>query len=389
MTFTAPISSMRAGIIGVGFMGSTHARAIRAAGGRVVAAVAATAEGARRAAHATSADEGLASVDQLLSRTDIDVVHICTPNSTHETLSVRALSAGKHIVCEKPIATTSESARRIVDAARAAKRVGTVPFVYRFHPMAREMRARVTRGELGSPSVIHGSYLQDWLASASANNWRVNADAGGASRAFADIGSHWFDLFEFISGDRVARVSARLSTVIAERQGQVDITTEDAASVQFTTERGTLGTVVISQVAAGRKNRLHLELSGTDSSFAFDQESPERLWVGRQDESVDLVRDPAALSPDAARLSFLPSGHPQGYQDAFNAFVTDSYAVMQGSRDEGVPLLASGLRAAELCEAVLTSNERDGAWITAPPPQLPDPTPQQSPRSENPAVARR
>jgi len=368
MTSSARTRSLRAGIIGAGFMGATHARAIRASGGRVVAAVGSTASKADAAVAVTGAELGLATVDELFARDDIDVIHICTPNSTHESLAVRALEAGKNIVCEKPLATSADSANRVLDAASYKNLLGTVPFVYRFHPMVRELRARVARGELGTPSVVHGGYLQDWLASASSTNWRVDSVAGGASRAFADIGSHWFDLFEFVTGDRVARVSAQTSTIFGERAGGSSVTTEDAASVHFTTEAGVIGTMVVSQVAAGRKNRLHLELSGTQSSFSFDQEDAEHLWMGRDDGGVNLARDPGQLSPEAARLSFLPGGHPQGYQDAFNAFVSDSHALFARSgtteSDAAVPQLSAGVRAATLCDAVIASAHDDSAWVS-------------------------
>lgn len=362
----------RAAIVGSGFMGRTHSRAIRASGGQVVAAVGSAPHNAERARMSTGAAEAITSLEELFVRDDIDVVHICTPNATHEGIALAAISAGFNIVCEKPLATSAAAARRIVDAAERANRAGTVPFVYRFHPMVREMRARIARGELGRASVIHGGYLQEWLASPTENNWRVDAASGGESRAFADIGSHWFDLLEFVSSDVVTRVSAQLSTVWPERGGR-EVLTEDAVTVQFRMASGTTGTCVISQVAAGRKNRLHLEVSGTETSIAFDQESPEQLWLGRGEGSVDLRRDTARLTSDAARLSFLPTGHPQGYQDAFNAFVTDSYSLMAQHAEceepviSGIPTLAAGLRAAVLCDAVLESGRGDGVWVDTTP----------------------
>ena len=367
MSLTSNPESLRAGIIGAGFMGVTHSRAIRASGSRLVAAVGSSPERAEHAAHVTGAEQGLSSVENLLAREDIDVVHICTPNNTHESLAVTALKAGKAIVCEKPIAVTASSARLVVEAAEGAGKLGTVPFVYRFHPMVREMKHRIASGELGLPSVIHGSYLQDWLASSQASNWRVDAVQGGASRAFADIGSHWFDLFEFVTGYKVTKVSAQTLTVFPERAGNNNVDTEDAVSVHFGTDSGAVGTAVISQVAAGRKNRLHLEISGANSSFAFDQEDPEHLWLGTSIGGTNLARDPAQLSADASRLCLLPGGHPQGYQDAFNNFVNDSYSLISGSdsseTNSQVPTLQDGLRASVICDAVIQSAREDSAWI--------------------------
>jgi predicted dehydrogenase len=231
--------------------------------------------------------------------------------------------------------------------------------------MVREMRARVAAGQPGIISTVHGSYLQDWLADAADDNWRVDDQAGGPSRAFADIGSHWCDLTEFVTGDRIILVSALTRTIRADRGGRA-VRTEDLATAHFRTASGVLGTLVVSQVASGRKNRLFLEVSGTDASLAFDQEDPDRLWLGRRDESRLLVRDPATLSPPAARVNSLPPGHAQGYQDAFDTFVADSYAAARGEEPDGLPVFADGARSACVVDAVLASAAADGAWTDVP-----------------------
>jgi predicted dehydrogenase len=240
--------------------------------------------------------------------------------------------------------------------------VATVPFIYRFHPMAREARARFASGEAGQVLTINASYLQDWLLGSGDDNWRVDSAQGGRSRAFADIGSHLVDLVEFVSGDRVSRVSATKRTVFSERAAHSAITTEDAVAVVVETASGALGTLLVSQVAPGRKNRLWLEIAGSQESVAFDQEQPETLWVGRRAGSMVVPRDADQLSSDAARLCVVPSGHPQGYQDAFNAFVADSYAAIAGESPEGLPRFSDGLRAVRITEAVLDSAEA-GTWI--------------------------
>ena len=201
-----------------------------------------------------------------------------------------------------------------------------MPFVYRYYPTVREARERVRGGQTGALRLLHGSYLQDWLLRPEDDNWRVDAGIGGASRAFADIGSHWCDLAEFVSGHRIVRLSARLLRAIPER------ITEDAALVQFETDGGALGSAVISQISAGRKNRLWLELDGSEEALAFDQEAPEELWCGRREAVTILRRDPATLTPAAARFAFLPGGHPQGYADCFDAFVADVYDSVRGRR---------------------------------------------------------
>ena len=343
-------------------MGTTHARAIRAAGGRVHAAVGSGPSRANHAAAAVGASIGYESVHGALSDSAVDVVHICTPNSSHAAIAIEAMEAGKDVVCEKPMATTGADAARIYDASRRTGRKVTVPFVYRFHPLVREIRERVRLGGLGLAAVAHGSYLQDWLAHPETMNWRVDIEDGGVSRAFADIGSHWCDLFEFISGQRIGRVSAQFSTLIEGRTGMERVTTEDVAVVQFITTEGMLGSVVLAQVAAGRKNRLVIELSGTKASYVFDQERPDSFWLGGLDASQLIVRDSTKLGGDAARLSFLPAGHPQGYQDCFNSFVADSYEYFCGATPVGLPVVVDGLRAAHLVDAVVASARSGGEW---------------------------
>jgi predicted dehydrogenase len=350
--------TVRAAVVGAGFMGRVHAESVRRAGGRVVAVTA----GRPRAAAVVGADNAYPDLTALLADAEIDVLHVCTPNSTHAEIAHAALSAGIHVICEKPLATNESDAADLV--AAAAGRVAAVPFVYRFHPMVREMRARLMSGEAGIVSSISGSYLQDWLAGAGDHDWRVDPALGGPSRAFADIGSHWCDLAEFVTGDRIARLSA-LTVVVHERDGSP---TEDIASVHFATRSGVVGTLVVSQVAAGRKNRLHLEVSGTEASFGFDQEDPEKLWVGRREGNTTLLRDPATMSPQAARYARLPAGHAQGYQDCFDAFVADTYRAVRGEDTaEGLPTFDDGLRAVRITEAVLRSASTGGSWTEVAP----------------------
>ncbi|MEV0807252.1 Gfo/Idh/MocA family oxidoreductase [Micromonospora sp. NPDC050200] len=356
--------TLRVAVVGAGFMGQVHAEAARRAGATVVAAVASRPEGAAAAARLVGADEGYPDLAALLDDAEIDVLHVCTPNASHAPVAAAVLAAGVPIICEKPLATGSAEAVALVEAA--GDRVATVPFVYRFHPMVRELRARLAAGEAGVVASVTGGYLQDWLSRPSDDDWRVDAALGGPSRAFADIGSHWCDLFEFVTGDRIARLSAR-TAVVHERARRTGKPTEDLAAVHFTTAAGMVGTLVVSQVAAGRKNRLHLELSGTEASFGFDQEDPERLWVGRREGGQTLLRDPGTLHPSAARYVRLPAGHAQGYQDCFDAFVADTYRAVRGEDvPDGLPTFADGLRAVRITDAVLASAAADGAWREVP-----------------------
>lgn len=343
-------------------MARVHRTAARDAGGELRAVATASEQGSRQAADALGAVRAERDADTLLEAPDIDIVHVCTPNATHAALALRALEAGKHVVCEKPLATTADDARRLASEAARSGLVAAVPFVYRYHPMVREARARVAQGELGALLTLDCAYLQDWLLLPDDDDWRARSAHGGASRAFADIGSHLCDLIEFVTGERIRALSARTRTVYAERAGR-PVDTEDIAALLIETETGALGTLLVSQMAPGRKNALTLELHGTIESLRFEQERPEELWVGGRERSHVLLRDPATAVPDSARLQRVPSGHPMGYQDAFNGFIADVYAAVAGHTPEGMPTFADGLRAAVLTDAVLASAATGGRWM--------------------------
>jgi len=364
-------TAMRAAIAGTGFVGAIHANAIRAAGGVITGVMASTPGRSAQAAVRLGAERAYESPEAIVADPNVDVIHVCTPNHLHEELAALALQAGKQVVCEKPLAIDGSSAQRLTDLAAATQVCATVPFVYRFYATAREARRRVAGGDSGEVHLIHGTYLQDWLLTAQDDNWRVDAGLGGASRTFADIGSHWCDLAEFITGHRIVRLNARTTTAIPRRHEDAAraafapangtgtsrrVTTEDAATMQFETDGGALGSMIVSQISAGRKNRLWLEIDASAQSIVFDQEDAESLWIGRREESVIVRRDPSALSPPAARFATLPAGHPQGYQDCFNLFVADAYeAARSGESPDGLPVFADGLRAARITEAVLAS----------------------------------
>ena len=360
-TTTAP-ARLRAGFIGAGFMAEVHSRAARAAGAELAGIASSSPASAARAKERFSIQRAYASVQDLMEDDAIDVIHVCTPNATHHALTEAALKAGKHIVCEKPLATNVQDAAHLVELAARAGTVAAVPFVYRFHPMVREARARIASGQTGRISTIQGSYLQDWLLSRDDDNWRVDAGLGGPSRAFGDIGSHLCDLIEFVTNDRIVRIGSVSRTLFTGRANHEDVQTEDLVAAVFATKTGAVGNLLVSQVAPGRKNRLMIEISGTESTVQFDQEAPETLWLGKRAGSEMLVRDPDALSPEAARLSVLPAGHPQGYQDAFNAFVADTYAAIKGDNRDGLPTFRDGLRSAVLTESIIESS-KSGEWV--------------------------
>jgi predicted dehydrogenase len=354
---------VRAGIIGTGFMGTVHSRAVRRSGGVLSRIVGSTPASSHRSAEELGAEYLTGTVDELLAADDVDVVHVCTPNATHAPLVRAAVAAGKHVVCEKPLAVDPAEAGELVALAAAAGVTATVPFVYRFYPAVREARARVAAGTAGQVRLLHGSYLQDWLAEDDDDNWRVDAAAGGASRAFADIGVHWCDLVEFVSGHRITQVAARTVVAVPERGGR-EVTTEDAAVVLFETDRGATGSLTISQISPGRKNRLWFSVDGATESLCFDQENPDSLWIGGREVNRLLLRG-ADDGLAAGRYAVLPAGHPQGYQDCFDAFVADTYAALAGEVPDGLPTFADGLRAARITAAVLESS-RTSSWVDVP-----------------------
>ena len=353
----------RSGIVGAGFIGEVHARAVRGAGGVVAAVAGSNPTSSAAAATRVRADRAASSAEELVNADDVDVVHICTPNHLHAPLAERAIAAGKHVICEKPLSTDLDSTQRLAELAGTATVVTAAPFVYRYYPTVRDARGRVQRGDAGPLRLLHGSYLQDWLSRPDDHNWRVDPSLGGGSRAFGDIGVHWCDLVEFVTGQRITRLAARMLTV---PRGSVPVSgTEDAATVLFETDRGALGSVVVSQVSPGRKNRLWFSLDGAEASLQFDQELPDSLWVGGREQNIVVARGADAASPDAARYNIVPAGHPQGYLDCFTAFVADVYDATAGTSPTGLPTFTDGLRAAVLTDAVVTSAAR-GSWVDIP-----------------------
>ena len=364
-------------IAGVGFIGQVHVRAARAAGAEVIGVAGLNAQRTRATADAVQVECVYTSPEELASDPNVDVVHICTPNNTHASLARLALSNGKHVICEKPLATSVDAAASIANQAREAGLLAAVPFVYRFHPMVLEARHRVAH-QLGALRLVHGSYQQDWLASPDSSSWRVDPKIGGPSQAFADIGSHWCDLVEFVTGHRIVRLNAKTHTTVRERNAdsteafsrsdsteRVEVHGDDAITMMFETDNGAHGTLLISQVSWGRKNRLFFELDGANEAISFNQEESEHLWIGKRDATEMLWRDPHCLSPQAAHYATLPAGHAQGFESCFDAFVADAYAAIKGSVSDVLPLFSDGLRAAQITQTVLDSAKSE-TWKEVP-----------------------
>jgi predicted dehydrogenase len=358
-------SAPRTAIAGAGMIGQVHLDAVRRTGAPVAGISASTPAHAKEAAAALGVERAFDTSEELVTSDDVDVVHICTPNDAHARLAELALRAGKHVVCEKPLTTSAAAADALAALAADSGKVAAVPFVYRYHPMAAEARARVRDGRAGDVRLLHGHYLQDWLSQPGDANWRVDAVKGGPSRAFADIGSHWCDLVEWVTGHRIAELTALTQTVPRGGDGSRP-DTEDVVQLLFRTDRGATGSATVSQISPGRKNRLWFEVDGSRTALAFDQENPESLFVGSRGENATVLRDPATLSPDAARLSTVPGGHPMGYLDCFAAFVRDVHTAIRAGDDDrgrppGLPTFDDAARMVRLTEAVLDS-AADRTW---------------------------
>ena len=362
-------------------IGEVHRRAAVLAGADILGVMASSRERSREVAEAWGVEQAYGSIEEV-AESKAEIVHVCTPNASHVPYAVDLMKAGKHVLCEKPLGVSLGDARLAARVAEDAGVVNTIPFAYRFYPMAREMRARVESDQFGGINLVHGSYLQDWLLNPKATSWRVDPKAGGPSRAFGDIGSHWCDLMEWVTGDRIARLVATTSITIKQRPAAtaatmsavesdaplVDVQTEDSALIMFRTANDIAGSAVISQLSAGRKNRLWIEVDGMHQSAVFDQELGEQLWIGTEAGAQLLVRDPTRGSADQRRLSMLPAGHAQGYAQCFENYVSDSYAAVdaqegKGQAPEGLPTFDDGARAAEICDAMLRS-AASGEWVS-------------------------
>jgi len=352
-------------ILGTGFAGRMHAQAARMLGARLVGVMASTPARSDAAAAELGAEQRFASVTELLEHPAVEVVHVCTPNALHVSQVEQALARGKHVICEKPLATTAQDAERLSGLARETGLIAAVAFAYRYQALAQDARAKVMAGELGRIRLVHGTYLQDWLLYPSDGDWRAVAEIGGPSRAFADVGSHWCDLAEWMTGERITDIAATTSTVYPTRPGPaappgdgaaepLPVTNEDIACLVFRATSGIVGTLTVSQVSPGRKNRLWLEVDAAEASVVFNQENAEWLWLGRRDAGLQIARD---RRPDAqiADSSFLPPGHARGFVECFAGLFSDVYKTLRNGAARTFPTFDDGARSAILTEAVLRS----------------------------------
>jgi len=373
------LARLRAGVVGTGFIGAVHVEALRRLGVEIAGVVGSSPERARSKTLAPVID----TYEQLLADDSVDVVHLTTPNHLHYTQVKQALEAGKHVVCEKPLAMTSKESAELVELAERSGLVHCTNFNIRFYPQVQQARAVVANGALGAVWNVHGGYLQDWLLLPTDWNWRLEPEKGGELRAVADIGSHWLDLVQFVVGMRVESLLADLATAIpvrrrpsreietfaaAEDVERVDapMATEDLAHILVHFEGGTRGSLVVSQVSAGRKNSLRFEVDGAKGALAWDSERNEELWLGHRGKPNEkLLRDPALFAPEARARTGLPGGHAEGFAETFKELYRAVYtAVAAGGPPEqpDYPTFADGHWENVLGDTVVLSN-RERRWV--------------------------
>ena len=382
------MNKVKAGVIGTGFIGPVHVEALRRLGNiEVVALADINQEVADEKAAELIIPFAYGDYKKIIEDPEIDAVHICTPNNLHYKMAKEALLAGKHVVCEKPLAMKSSEAEELVKLAKEKNLAAAVHLNVRFYPLIHQAKRMVENGDIGTIFAINGSYQQDWLFLDTDYNWRLEPQYSGDSRAIADIGSHWFDTIEFITGLRANDVCADFATfhpirkkplkaietysgkmLKASDYEDVPINTEDYATVLLRFDNNAHGSITVNQVAAGRKNRLYFEIYGSKSAISFDSEKPNEMWLGYREKSNEtIMRDPSLLYDQAREIVSFPGGHNEGFPDTskqlFNKFynyIADG-GVKSGAEPQ-FPTFEAGLRELILCEGIFES-AKSKKWI--------------------------
>jgi predicted dehydrogenase len=378
------MATIKAAVFGTGFMGKVHTEAIRRLGNVEVAAVAASNQAAAdKFAAALGIPHASADWKAIAADPEIDAVHICTPNDLHYPMVKAALEGGKHVLCEKPLTMTSAEASELVALAAAKNAANCVNHNLRFYPLVQQARSMIANGELGEILIVNGTYFQDWLLYETDWNWRAAPESGGELRAMGDIGSHWMDLIQHLTGLPITSLCADLETFHKTRKrpkGSVEtfsgkklqvtdfdsvaMSTDDFGAVLLRMGGHARGSFAVSQVSAGRKNRFQFEIYGTRSGVAWSQERPDELWIGqRNTPNQVIIKDPSLLDPRAAAFADLPGGHSEGYDDTFKQIFRRFYArVANAAAPVEYPTFADGARGMGLLEKVLESS-RSRAWV--------------------------
>jgi predicted dehydrogenase len=377
------MKKIKAGVIGLGFIGVAHVEALRRLNFVEVEAVADDASVVQSKAEMLGVGKNYSDYKKMLEDPAIDSVHICTPNHLHYTMAKDALNAGKHVVCEKPLTTSVAEAAELVKLAADKNLVNATNFNIRFYPLMHELKSCIEKGDFGNIFSVHGSYLQDWLFYSTDYNWRLEPALSGDSRAVADIGSHWMDLCEFVTGLKIVEVLADFATFHPVRKKplnpietytgklltpddylEVPVSTEDYAGILIKFNNGAHGLLTVSQVFAGKKNQINLEIAGSAKSASWFSERPNEIWLGSRDTANSmLMKDPSLLSSSTREVVSFPGGHNEGFPDTFKQLFSKIYGKIAGFKTAvEYPDFEAGLREIILCEKIIVSS-KNRAWV--------------------------
>lgn len=379
------MNQLKTAVVGAGFIGPVHVEALRRLGITVTGILGCDDNESQSAKEALGLPKAYGSIEELLADETVDAVHLAVPNVLHYEFSKKALQAGKHVMCEKPLAMNSDETAELAELAKSSGLAAAVCYNIRYYPMNLQARAMAAQGDLGEIYAINGCYIQDWLLYDTDYNWRVLAEQGGELRAVSDIGTHWMDLVLSITGLEVDSVFADLNTVHKVRKrptGEVetftgkqasevatepiDITTDDYGCILFRFTNGARGSLNVSQINAGRKNTLRYEIAGAKCSVAFSSETPNDLWIGYRNKPNELfTRDPSLLAELPGGFTNYPGGHNEGFPDAFKQCFRSFYQYIAAGDFSATPLFptfAEGHREVILCEAILESHRQE-KWV--------------------------
>ncbi|MCF8240337.1 MAG: Gfo/Idh/MocA family oxidoreductase [Melioribacteraceae bacterium] len=380
---------IKTAVIGSGFMGSAHVEALQRIGGVEVAAISSNdVDAANEIQDRFSIEKFYEDWHDVMKDEEIEVVHNCTPNFLHFEINKAAINSGKHILSEKPLTMTSLESEELLSLLKSNNVVNGINFNYRFYPLIQNARVEVEKGNLGEIFLVHGNYLQDWLFFDTDYNWRLETEQSGYSRAIADIGSHWCDMAQFVTGQKIKRVFANLVTIHQKRKkpvvnvatfkgkeesGSIDyneitVNTEDAGSVLIEFESGTHGVFTVSQVSAGRKNHFSFEIDGSKKAVSWNQERPNEMWIGyREKPNEIIIKDPALIDKSVRKYAHYPGGHPEGYPDGPKNLFNNFYQFIRDGKDPqkdqtDFPTFADGHIENKIVEAILKSN-KEQKWV--------------------------
>jgi predicted dehydrogenase len=380
---------IKTAVIGTGFIGPAHIEALRRVGGiEVIGVTSGSDPGARVIAEKYFIPKVYDTWQEAIEDREVEVIHNCTPNYLHYEINKSALLAGKHVLSEKPLTVTSEESKELITIAAEQNLVNAVNYNYRGYPLIHNAKKMVERGELGDIFYIHGNYLQDWLYYDTDYSWRLESGLSGSSRAVADIGTHWCDLVQYISGKKITKVYADLVTIHKKRKkplgavatfkgkeekasadvNELIIDTEDIGTVLLEFDNGSRGVFTVSQVSAGRKNHFWFEIDGSKKSLSWDQEEPNQMWIGyREKPNEVIIKDPSLIDVESRKYAHYPGGHPEGYPDGIKNLSIDFYDFIRSNKDPQkdvtrFPTFKDGDRENRIVEAVLESN-KTRQWV--------------------------